>query len=451
MADNVPVSSTATYGVATRAVTYSGDAGQNAQVVGLVAFSGADDAKTAVDIPGDASLGLFVNLTGGTATIGSVIIATLPALPAGTNAIGTVAVSTLPALAAGTNAIGTVAVSALPALAAGTNAIGTVAVSTLPALAAGTNAIGTVAISGTPVISGTVVVSSLPALAAGTNTIGTAVSVSADLTAVTQPLVMTTNTNAVTISGITGQETVGIYVNFGSATGTIIFEGSIDGGVNYFALQVAAITSGAFATTATASGQWQGDVAGFSHVRARVATAGTGTATVSLRVSIGGGVVNFDAQLPAGTNTLGSVLVAGTATVAGTVAVSGTAAVSGTVTNVADQTVVSGVPFTGLLVERATITTTTVTALSTFGATAAKNNHFGTIIVYNSSNTNGSVNLLDGTAGAVFMTIPLPANGGAVVSLPIPLRQPTANTPCAFQLSAALSTVFLTFVGFKAP
>lgn len=60
MADNVVANSIP---VATRAVTYSGDASQNAQVVGLVAFSGSDDAKTAVDLPGDATNGLDVDVT----------------------------------------------------------------------------------------------------------------------------------------------------------------------------------------------------------------------------------------------------------------------------------------------------------------------------------------------------------------------------------------------------
>lgn len=59
MADNVTANSIP---VATRSVTYSGDAAQNAQVVGLVAFSGSDDAKTAADIPGSATDGLLVNL-----------------------------------------------------------------------------------------------------------------------------------------------------------------------------------------------------------------------------------------------------------------------------------------------------------------------------------------------------------------------------------------------------
>ncbi len=60
MPDNVTVNSVP---VATRSVTYSGDASQNAQVIGLVAFSGSDDAKTATDLPGDATNGLDVDVT----------------------------------------------------------------------------------------------------------------------------------------------------------------------------------------------------------------------------------------------------------------------------------------------------------------------------------------------------------------------------------------------------
>lgn len=72
MADNVTANSVP---VATRSVTYSGDASQNAQVVGLVAFSGSDDAKTAADIGGDATNGLDVDVTriaAGTTLIGDV-------------------------------------------------------------------------------------------------------------------------------------------------------------------------------------------------------------------------------------------------------------------------------------------------------------------------------------------------------------------------------------------
>lgn len=73
-----PATIPATTKIATREVTYSGDASTHIAPVGLVAFSGADDAKTAADIPGDAANGLDVDVT------------RLPALPTGTNSIGDV-------------------------------------------------------------------------------------------------------------------------------------------------------------------------------------------------------------------------------------------------------------------------------------------------------------------------------------------------------------------------
>jgi hypothetical protein len=60
VADNVSIS---TVPWATRSVAYSGDAGQNVQVVGLVCFTGADDAKTAIDIPGTLANGVLVDVS----------------------------------------------------------------------------------------------------------------------------------------------------------------------------------------------------------------------------------------------------------------------------------------------------------------------------------------------------------------------------------------------------
>ena len=50
MPDNTPITAGAGTNIATRSVTYSGDAAQ-APVVGLVTFAGADDAKTVADVP----------------------------------------------------------------------------------------------------------------------------------------------------------------------------------------------------------------------------------------------------------------------------------------------------------------------------------------------------------------------------------------------------------------
>lgn len=89
------------------------------------------------------------------------------------------------------------------------------------------------------------------------------------------------------------------------------------------------------------------------------------------------------------------------------------------------------------------------TALTVFDNTAGLRNYITTIIAYNSSATAGYVDILDGSGGTIIATIPLPATGGAVVPFPLPLRQPTAATALYFDVSAALSTVYLTFVGYK--
>jgi hypothetical protein len=84
-----------------------------------------------------------------------------------------------------------------------------------------------------------------------------------------------------------------------------------------------------------------------------------------------------------------------------------------------------------------------------FAATASQRIYITDIIVHNAhATTNGYVDIRDGTAGAVLATIPLPATGGAVVSLKTPLRL-TANTALAFDVSAAITTVYLSFSGFK--
>lgn len=72
-----------------------------------------------------------------------------------------------------------------------------------------------------------------------------------------------------------------------------------------------------------------------------------------------------------------------------------------------------------------------------------------TIVVSNSSATNVTVDIRDGTAGSVIMTLPAAANmGGAVVPLQTPICT-SANTAMAMDPSAAASTVTVTAVGFK--
>ena len=102
-----------------------------------------------------------------------------------------------------------------------------------------------------------------------------------------------------------------------------------------------------------------------------------------------------------------------------------------------------------ILVERISNTNGTSTAFSTFGAVASTRNYVTTISVYNDSTTNAYVDFRDGTAGTVLFTLPLPAKGGAVCNFTLPLRQPTANTAFAYDVSAGLTTVYISIIGFQ--
>lgn len=105
--------------------------------------------------------------------------------------------------------------------------------------------------------------------------------------------------------------------------------------------------------------------------------------------------------------------------------------------------------FGDILVERLSNTDGASTASTVFGATASARNCLTTIAVYNDSVTNGFIDFRDGTAGTILFTLPLPAKGGAVTNFPVPLRQTTANTAFAFDVSAALTTVYISLIGFK--
>jgi hypothetical protein len=70
------------------------------------------------------------------------------------------------------------------------------------------------------------------------------------------------------------------------------------------------------------------------------------------------------------------------------------------------------------------------------------------VVIANSSSTNVTVDIRDGTAGSVKLTLPVPANGGVVHSFATPIAF-SANTAVAADPSAAASTVTVTLSGFK--
>lgn len=103
-----------------------------------------------------------------------------------------------------------------------------------------------------------------------------------------------------------------------------------------------------------------------------------------------------------------------------------------------------------VLVERLSNTDGASTASTVFGATASAKNCITTIAVYNAhASTSGYIDFRDGTGGTVLFTLPLPAGGGAVVNFPVPLVQSTANTAFAYDVSAAITTVYISLIGFK--
>ena len=103
-----------------------------------------------------------------------------------------------------------------------------------------------------------------------------------------------------------------------------------------------------------------------------------------------------------------------------------------------------------VVAERVSDTGGTSTAFTTFDNAAGTRNYITAISVHNAhATTNGYVDIRDGTAGAVIWTMPAPATGGSIIAFDPPLRQPTAATALAYDVSAAITTVYVSINGFK--
>lgn len=97
--------------------------------------------------------------------------------------------------------------------------------------------------------------------------------------------------------------------------------------------------------------------------------------------------------------------------------------------------------------QRVTNTDGNSTAFTSFGASATKYNYVNYISVYNSSATDGYVDFRDGTSGAVLWTVAAPSGGGS--NAPV-LFKTSLNTALAYDVSGALSTVYISVSGYKA-
>lgn len=110
----------------------------------------------------------------------------------------------------------------------------------------------------------------------------------------------------------------------------------------------------------------------------------------------------------------------------------------------------SGFPLGDLTSERVSNTDGASTAFTNFGATANVRNYVTAITIFNSSATAGYVDFRDGTGGSVLFTVPIPAGSGAVLcNGGVPLFRTSANTALAFDVSAALTTVYISVSGFR--
>lgn len=101
--------------------------------------------------------------------------------------------------------------------------------------------------------------------------------------------------------------------------------------------------------------------------------------------------------------------------------------------------------------ERVSDTAGTSTNSTNFAAGGAGiHNYITSATVYNSNaSTSGYVDLRDGSAGSVVWTLPAPANSGCIQTFDPPLKF-SANTAVAYDVSAAISTVYLSLNGFQA-
>lgn len=103
-----------------------------------------------------------------------------------------------------------------------------------------------------------------------------------------------------------------------------------------------------------------------------------------------------------------------------------------------------------IITERVSDTAGTSTNFTNFSAGAAGvHNYVTTISVYNASATDGYVDFRNGSAGAIVFTAPAPAAGGSVITFPVPLKFADA-TAVAYDVSGALTTVYISVIGFKA-
>lgn len=98
-------------------------------------------------------------------------------------------------------------------------------------------------------------------------------------------------------------------------------------------------------------------------------------------------------------------------------------------------------------INRATKLTSTVSSAVIAGIGSTRL-YITSLILSNTSSTNTFVTIQDGSGGTTLVVLPAPANSGAVVTLPVPVKT-TAGNGLFAKPNAAITTLFVTGVGYK--
>lgn len=99
--------------------------------------------------------------------------------------------------------------------------------------------------------------------------------------------------------------------------------------------------------------------------------------------------------------------------------------------------------------ERVSDTGGSSTAFTNFSAVASTYNYVECISIWNSSTTDGYVDFRDGTGGSILWTAPAPGGGGSITQIPGGIFKTSANTALAYDVSGALTTVYISVSGFQ--
>lgn len=108
-------------------------------------------------------------------------------------------------------------------------------------------------------------------------------------------------------------------------------------------------------------------------------------------------------------------------------------------------------PFPGrAALKSGTASATATTSTQVIAGVASNYLYITGIIVHNSSTTDTYVTLQDGSGGTSLMVLPVPAKGGAALSLPVPLLVPTLGNGLFFAAGAGVTTMYVSATGYVA-